>query len=201
MSTHPLVSVIIPTFNRRNDLLHCLRSLTESSYKNMEIIVVDNGSTDDTSEAVKRHYPNVRLIDLDKNTGVTGGRNAGARVAKGDFILFLDHDMVVDKEMVGTLISFMLNDENIGAIGPVIYYFNEPTKIWAAGTSINILTGKVSFNTRETNEAYFEVQVLPAAIMVRREILQKIGLFDETFFAVYEDTDFCFRIREAGYKV
>ncbi|MEM0050458.1 glycosyltransferase [Thermofilum sp.] len=71
---------------------------------------------------------------------MTGGRNAGARVAKGDFILFLDHDMVVDKEMVGTLISFMLNDENIGAIGPVIYYFNEPTKIWSYTCSADLIT-------------------------------------------------------------
>lgn len=201
MQACPLVSVVIPTFNNKDSLLQCLKSLTVSSYKNIEIIVVDNGSTDGTSEAVKQYFPEVKLITLNENTGVTGGRNTGAKVAKGEFILFLDHDMVADKEMIKILVEIMQKNANIGISGPVIYYYDEPEKIWAAGTSINMLTGKISFNNVMSSDEYFEVQVMPAAIMVRRDVLRRVGLFDDTFFATYEDTDLCFRIRKAGYKV
>ena len=197
----PLVSAVVPTLNRKDDLLHCIESVIDSSYENIEIIVVDNASTDGTGEAVRQLYPNVKLVRLGENTGVTGGRNVGARMAKGEFILFLDHDMIVDKELVKNLVN-ALKSKSVGAAGSIIYYFDEPKKIWAAGTSINMLTGKISFNNIVIDDrAYAEVQVLPAAIMVRREVLEKVGLFDGIFFAVYEDTDFCFRVKEAGYKV
>jgi len=201
----PLVSAVIPTFNRKDDLLECLRALSNSSYSNMEIVVVDNASTDGTSEAIQKLYPYVKLMKLERNTGVTGGRNAGARVAKGEFILFLDHDMIVDKQMVEELTKVIEADPSIGVAGPVIYYYDEPSKIWAAGTSISMTTGKVSFNTVNPDESGlispFEVQVLPAAILTRKELLFQIGFFNDEFFAVYEDTDFCLRARDVGYKV
>jgi GT2 family glycosyltransferase len=201
----PLVSVVIPTFNRKNDLLECLTALLNSSYGNIEIIVVDNASTDGTNEAVKRMFPKVKLIRNKRNEGVTGGRNRGAIEAEGDYILFLDHDMIVDKQMVGELMKIIEADPKVGMAGPIIYYYDEPSKVWAAGTSINMLTGKVDLNILNSDKTGrgepFDVQVLPAAFMVGKEILNKVGLFDDVFFAVYEDTDFCFRVREAGYRV
>ena len=196
----PLVSVVVPTFNRKNDLLRCLGSLMESSYKHIEVIVVDNGSTDGTCEAVKNFHPNVKLINLDKNTGVTGGRNAGAKIAMGDLLLFLDHDMVVDERMLEVLVNLLLEDEKIGSVGPVIYYLDDPNRVWSAGSSINMLTGKISANT-EVHKKAVDVQVLPAVILARKELLEKLGFYDNVFFAVYEDTDICFRIKKAGYKV
>jgi GT2 family glycosyltransferase len=205
MSTCPLVSVIIPTFNRKNDLLSCLNSIKDSTYTNLEIIVVDNASTDGTYDAVKETFPNVKLIRNEKNLGVTGGRNRGAIESKGDYLLFLDHDMVIDRQMIEELLKVLESDTSIGVAGPVIYYYDEPSKVWAAGTSIDILTGKVRFNTFDSSEVNinepFDVQVLPAAFMVKRDVLHKVGLFDDVFFAVYEDTDFCFRIKEAGFRV
>jgi GT2 family glycosyltransferase len=201
LSTEPLVSVIIPTFNRKDDLLLCLNSLKNSTYPNLEIIVVDNASTDGTYNAVKQIFPDVKIVINDRNLGVTGGRNRGAIESRGDYLLFLDHDMIVDKQMIEELLKAVRVDPKIGIAGPIIYYYDEPSKVWAAGTSISMLTGKISFNDKVTNTKHFEVQVIPATIIVKREVLDKVGLFDETFFATYEDTDFCFRIRKAGYKV
>jgi GT2 family glycosyltransferase len=202
---NPLVSVVIPTFNRKNDLLECLTALLNSSYDNIEIIVVDNASTDGTNEAVKQMFLNVKLIQNERNLGVTGGRNRGATEAKGDYTLFLDHDMIVDKQMVEELMKIIEADPKIGMAGPIIYYYDEPSKVWAAGTSINMLTGKIHFNTLNSDKTGlnepFDVRVLPAAFMVGKETLNKVGLFDDVFFAVYEDTDFCFRVKEAGYRV
>lgn len=200
-----LVSVVIPTFNSRNNLLECLGVLSFSSYSDMEIVVVDNASTDGTYDAVKQKFPNIKLIQNERNMGVTGGRNKGAIEAKGDYLLFLDHDMIVDKQMVEELVKIIEADRSIGVAGPIIYYYDEPGEVWAAGTSINMLTGKIHFNTFNPDKVGinepFNVQVMPAALMVRREVLHKVGLFDDVFFAVYEDTDFCFRAREAAYRV
>lgn len=202
---NPLVTIVIPTFNRKDDLLECLRTLLNSSYGSMETIVVDNASTDGTYDAVKQMFPNVKLIKNDRNLGATGGRNKGAIEAKGDYLLFLDHDMIIDKQMIEELMKAIEADPGIGMAGAVVYYYDEPSKVWAAGTSINMLNGKVHFNNISPKEAGidepFNVQVLPAAFMVKREHLNKLGLFDDVFFAVYEDTDFSFRVKEAGYKV
>lgn len=167
--------------------------------------MIDNGSTDGTGDAIKRLFPEVKLIKSKRNLGVTGGRNLGVKYSSGEYIFFVDHDTVVDKYAVSELLSVMENTPKIGAAGPIVYYYHEPKKISAFGTSIDLLTGKVSFNfTGLTQDCQLkkiiQVQVIPVAIFVRREVLDKVGMFDDVFFAVYEDTDFCFRIRKAGYR-
>lgn len=200
------VSIVIPTYNRREDVLECLLSLKRQDYPNYEIIVVDNASTDGTAEAIKQRFPDMKLVKSQKNLGVTGGRNLGAKHANGDYVLFLDHDTVVDGRMLFELTSVMHNDSSIGLAGPIVYYYDDPRRIWAAGTSISLISGRISFNFADAiDHGQFnntmEVQVLPAALLVKKEVLNKVEPFDDTFFAVYEDTDFCFRVREAGYKV
>ena len=175
-------------------------------YPNYEIIVVDNGSTDGTGDSIERLFHEVKLVKSNRNLGVTGGRNLGAKHSSGEYIFFLDHDTIVDKNTLNELMGVMQSDPNIGVAGPAIYYYNGPKRVWALGTSINMLTGRVSFNHEgKTDNGQFvkaiEVQVLPTAILVKREVIDKVGLFDDVFFAVYEDTDFCFRVKEAGYKV
>jgi len=165
LSTEPLVSVIIPTFNRKDDLLLCLNSLKNSTYPNLEIIVVDNASTDGTYNAVKQIFPDVKIVINDRNLGVTGGRNRGAIESRGDYLLFLDHDMIVDKQMIEELLKAVRVDPKIGIAGPIIYYYDEPSKVWAAGTSISMLTGKISFNDKVTYTKHFEVQVIPAPLL------------------------------------
>jgi len=202
----PMVSIVIPTYNRKNDVLECLGSLKKLDYPNYEIIVVDNNSTDGTSEAIEQDFPDVKILQSRSNLGVTGGRNLGARHAKGDFVLFLDNDMIVEENCVTELVKAMQTDQRIGAVGPIIYYYDDPERVWAAGTSISLVTGKVSFNlSKSINKGQFtdamSVEVLPAIALVRKSLLKSVGLFDDTFFAVYEDTDFCFRIREAGYRL
>lgn len=199
MST--LVSIIIPTYNRKNELLGCLDSVYRSSYNNIETIVVDNASIDGTTKLVRKLYPQTEIIELDRNTGVTGGRNVGAKIAKGDFILFLDSDVIIDKLMIDALVKVMLNDDSIGIVGPVIYYNDEPNRIWAAGTSIDLPSGRVHFNQNLETAEPFEVQVMPPPIMIRRKTLEEIGLFDNNFFAAFEDSDFCFKVKEVGLKV
>lgn len=202
----PTVSVVIPTLNRKSDVMECIQSLLRSEFHPLEIVVVDNGSNDNTSKAVNDTFPTVRVFRSKRNLGVTGGRNLGAKIARGDYVFFVDHDTVTDGETVKELVEVLEHDDEIGVAGPIVNYYGDPDRIWAAGTSVSLKTGKVRFNmTGEidtgTLEDPFDVQVLPSAFMVKRDALEKVGGFDDTFFAVYEDTDFCLRIRKAGYRI
>lgn len=199
------VSVIVPTYNSWSTLKECLKSILKQTLKPDEIIVVDNGSSDGTSNRVERFFPKVKLVTLPKNTGVTGGRNTGIKFAsnKSDYLFFFDHDMVADKNMISELTAVAQTDPKIGIVTPKIYYWGDKKRIWSAGTSINLWTGRIIFRGgRDLGQfdKVEEVQVAPAAILVKKTVIQKIKKFDDIYFATYEDTDFCFRARYAGFK-
>lgn len=200
------VSVIIPTYNSCGILRKCVESILSQTIKLSEVIVVDNGSTNVALVYLKKIFPRIKLLKLENNTGVTGGRNAGIKIAdkRADYLLFFDHDMVADKNMVKELIEVVETDDAIGIATPKIYYWEDKKRIWSAGTGINLWTGQVLFrggmDVGQYNEVE-EVQVAPAAILVKKKVLDEIGGFDEKYFAVYEDTDYCFRAGKMGFKV
>ena len=202
---HVEVSVVIPTYNRKTDVFECLQSVRHLQHPAYEIVVVDNASTDGTNEMIRRLFHGVAIVRSSTNLGVTGGRNLGAKHARGIYLFFLDHDTVVDRNVLNELLGVMKNDPTIGIAGPAVYYYEDSTRIWALGTSIDMRTGRVSFNHEgEVDNGQFrimDVQVLPTAFIVRADLMKRIGWFDDVFYAVYEDTDFCFRARELGYRV
>ncbi len=197
------IVVIIPTYNSWLTLNESIQSIKKQTVKPSQIIVVDNASTDGTSQKVKAKYPEVNLVTLNTNTGVTGGRNEGIRKAKNyDYLLFFDHDMVADKRMLESLIETSNLKKNIGIVTPKIFYFNNKQRIWSAGTGINLWNGQILFRGGKDTGQYDiaeEVQVAPAALLVKKEVMQKIKFFDNSYFATYEDTDFCFNAKEKGY--
>ena len=204
------VSVVIPTYNLKKELLECIESIVKQDYPNLEIVVVDNGSTDGTVKSIKsliiNGLTNLRLVENARNLGVTGGRNAGIKTASGRaaYLFFFDHDMVAETDMIAQLVKVAESDPKIGIVTPKIYYFGDKKRIWAAGTGINLWTGQIIFRGGEDEGQYEEVeevQVAPAAILVKRKVLDKIGGFDDIYFATYEDTDFCFRAKKAGFRI
>lgn len=205
----PKVSIIILSYNARNDVVDCLESVFNLNYPNHEIIIVDNGSTDGSwgaIKAMKGRYPLLKLIRSKLNLGRTGGYNLGLKYATGEYIMFLDQDTIVDKNMVNELVKVIEMDPTIGAVGPKIYYYNDPKRIWSAGTSVNLLTGRVHFlGCNQIDKGQFnsviEVQQHPTAILVKREAINKINGYDKDIFMVYCDADFCVRIWKACYKI
>ena len=200
------ISVVIPTYNSWTTLKDCIASIQKQTLTSIEILVVDNGSSDNTSDKVRKKFPKVKLITLKKNSGVTGGRNKGIEYSNKntDFILFFDHDMVADKKMIEELVKTAHLGKSIGIVTPKIYYADDKKRIWAAGTGINLWTGQVLFRGGEDigqfqNEE--EVQVAPAVLLVKKEVIEKLQGFDDRYFATYEDTDFCFRASSYGWKV
>ena len=196
------LSAVIPTFNARHDAVEAVRSLKAQTWGPLEIIVVDNGSSDGTPDAVAAACPDVTVLRLPSNTGVTGGRNAGFAHASGDVVLFFDHDMVADPAMAGALLAAAQSDPAAGIVTGKIYYAGDRNRIWAAGTGIDLRTGRVWFRGGPDTGQYErqeDVPVAPAMMLVTRAAMEATGGFDDLFFANWEDADFCFRARAAGF--
>jgi len=199
------VVAIVPTYNSWGTLEPCLKSLQRQTFKLKDVVVVDNGSTDGTSQKVRKQFPGVTLVTLRENTGVTGGRNKGIEIArklKPDFFLVFDHDMVAASQMTSELLIPFFDKGEVGITTPKIYYWDNKNIIWAAGTDVNLWTGQTIFRGGKDNgqfEIAQEVAVAPAVLLVKGEVLEKVSGFDEKYFATYEDTDFCFRTKKAGF--
>jgi hypothetical protein len=176
------------------------------NYPNFEVIVVDQNSSDGTANAIEKIFPEIKLIKNKENLGRTGGYNTGFNYAQGDYILCLDHDTVVHEDMLTELVKVAEKGVRIGAVGPKIYYYNDPNRLWSIGEFVSLKTGRSwSFGYNEIDKGQFEksfvVQIYPTAILVKRKVMNLIGGFDDIFFAVYCDSDFCVRIYEAGYII
>ena len=129
----PLVSIVIPTLNRRTQLRNCLNSLLEINYSNFEVVVVDNGCTDDTEEMVRRDFSNVNFI-FEKKKGVVFARNAGSKFAKGEIIAYTDDDCIVDPNWISELVSGF-SSPKIGAVGGPVFHLHPeliPEKFWCS---------------------------------------------------------------------
>jgi GT2 family glycosyltransferase len=206
------ISVIVPTYNSWNTLRECIDSILKQAPRPFEVIVVDNASTDGTFERIQNskfknqnYNLKLKIYRNEKNLGVTGGRNRGIKEAskKSDYLFFFDHDMVADKKMLEELVKVAEMDKSIGIVTPKIYYFSNRKKIWSSGTGINLWTGQILFRGGDDAGQYEkieEVQVAPAAMLVKRQVIRRIKRFDNKYFATFEDTDFCFRAKRAGFK-
>lgn len=201
-----LVSVVIVTRNRKKDLLECVDSYRKSTYPKIEIIVVDNASNPAVAGWLSQKYKDVKLITSDKNIGAAGGRNLGIAHSRGEFILFSDDDAFADKEMVDNLVRAFEENKKAGIIQPLVYDKQKPNMLQGAGHDINLTTGRIkAWGVREIDGGQYEglrkVPMAGCVWMVRRAVIQKIGLFDEEYFIPYEDCDFCSRAKRAGFEI
>ncbi|MFH0876443.1 MAG: glycosyltransferase family 2 protein [archaeon] len=201
-----LVSIIIPTYNREKEVLNCLKSLSLIDYPNVEVIVVDNASDDNTVREIKNRFPKAKIIRQAKNNGAVVARNIGAKEALGDYILFLDSDNYVKKDFLSELVKLMETDKNIGFAGPKMYFYHDKKRIWYAGVKINLATSITKYiGSNEIDDGQYdkikEVEHIPNCWLVRKSIIDKIGLMDETFVMTYGEADWPMRAKKAGYKV
>jgi GT2 family glycosyltransferase len=202
--------VIIPTYNRSDDLIECLESLSLSGIKKEHIIVVDNCSQDETRDKVRNYHPEIILISLEKNLGATGASNIGFQYAlnrQADYILRLDSDTIVSENFIRPMLNVAESDPKIGIISPKIYYFEPPDEIWYAGADAQpLIFGATNEHRHEIdrpqNSYLREVDyVWAAAMLIKSEVIKKTGGFDTDFFVYYEEVDFCERVRKLGYKL
>ena len=204
-----MVSVIIPTYNRMEMLHECVESVIRSTYKDLEVIVVDNCSTDGTVKDIKNMMLSdgrIKIVQLEQNLMAAGGRNKGIEVASGDFMLFLDNDNVIYEDMIEILVNKMESNRRIGLAGPLSINRNQDDTIWLAAGGYNFYTsrpdtvhGGVKFGSVKLDEKY-KTYYSPNAMMISREAIEKVGGFDTFYYAMYEEADIGYRISRAGYE-
>jgi hypothetical protein len=200
----PLISVVIVTKDRLKDTTECIQSVFSSKSVKIEVILVDNGSTDNTVQIIGKKFPNVHIISNNQNLGLAEGRNLGQRIAKGDFILFLDSDTLIESNMVYELALMLILDKRIAFSSPKMYSSFEPKRVWYAGAFFSLVSGKaLNFGGLNIDNGQFD-QILttshaPTSFLVRKDIANKLGGHDNIFMMSYADSDFCIRMWKAGF--
>lgn len=198
------VSVVTSAYNRADDLVRCIESIQKSSYTDYEIVVVDNASCDETSKILKKKYgASINLLTLAENRFSAGGKNAGIEIAKGEYLWFVDSDMVVSEELMAGLVSILDSHEKIGLVGARIYYYSDKYRIWSNGSKISLFTSmtKTIDESKLSDDNIQEVPIILCGYMVRREVIEGIGGFDEQLKIVFEEADFARKIYNLNYKI
>jgi GT2 family glycosyltransferase len=200
----PMVHVVVLNWNGWSDTSVCLSSLQHLSYRNFRVIVVDNGSMDDSVSRIRGQFPEVELIETGKNLGFAAGCNAGMAhaLAQGaDYIWLLNNDTTVHQAALQSLVGVAESDRRIGAVGSAIYSADNPDRIEAwGGGYVNFWLGRSRHSLKPVSDMKIQF-ITGASLFLPRNIIKEQGVFDEGFFMYWEDADYCFRLRRAGWKL
>jgi len=203
----PLVYIIVLNWNRREDTLECLRSLSAVKYENFKILLVDNASSDGTVEAVAREFPAASIVSNSTNLRFAGGNNVGIRIAMergADFVLLLNNDTTVDPDFLTELVAGASSDST-GMTGPKMYFYDDPKRLWYAGGKIEFWKGWIShIGVREVDAGQYDTPaetqyISGCCVLVKKEVVERIGMLDEAYYIYGEDADWCVRATRAGY--
>ncbi len=206
---NPLVSIVTLNWNQTVITCEFLESTRHLSYKNYEILVCDMGSDIDPTQQINdASYPHTRVLRSAVNLGFTGGNNWGMRQAKGDFIFIVNNDTEVTPNLLDVLLEPFYTDTTIGVTCPKIRFHHHPDIIQYAGFNpIDLYTGRTTaVGTMQTDKGQHNISGYThgahgCAMMVKKEVIDKVGMFPEKFFIYYEEWDWSARIIKAGYNI
>ncbi|MGB8063165.1 MAG: glycosyltransferase family 2 protein [Candidatus Sulfotelmatobacter sp.] len=198
------VAIVVLNWNGWKDTQMCLSSLRQLDYQNYEVIVVDNGSSDDSAARIGSDFSEVTIVETGENRGFAGGCNLGIRHAlshSADFVWLLNNDTIVHPEALQRLMDKAQGDRRIAAVGSAIYYMEEPQHLQAwGGGHVNFWLGRSRHFLAPVPDDAVDF-ITGASMLLSREALGSVGLLDERFFMYWEDADFCFRLRNAKWKL
>jgi GT2 family glycosyltransferase len=214
------LSIIIVNWNTRELLRACLESLREFlAHPAYEIMVVDNASSDGSAQMVGEEFPSARLLALPENIGFSRGNNAALRQAKGQYLMLLNSDTEVQPGAIELMCSYMDEHSDVGGLGPQLLnpdgtvqlscrtFPSYRTALFHRKSLITRLFPQNRFSaqylmTKTGHADTMEVDwVIGACLLTRRKIIEQVGLMDEEFFMYAEDVDWCYRMRQAGWKI
>ena len=204
------ISVIIPTFNRAEMVCRCVQSVLDTNWQSLEVIVVDDCSPDDTMNKVKEQFGDkVKYIRNERNSFQAVSRNNGARMATGEFLFFLDDDNVVDKNIFRETAQAFAKNPNLGLVAPMAIHMRpgKSNVIWSLGSDFNRWTSQPNDNQPNLpitelpdNPKSYPTSYYPNGFIVPRKVFDSVGGFDEKYVQIFEESDFGWKIREAGYE-
>lgn len=202
------IYIIVLNWNNASDTVSCLESLERSDKVPYKPVVVDNGSGDESAQIIRARYPNVDMIENTHNLGYAAGNNVGIRYALqagAEWILLLNNDVIVAADFLTELVYAAQDLSEVGALGPLVYHSDSQDEIQAAG---GFFLNGFEYRWQRTGELdtgqfdgkLYSVDLLPGcALLLSREVLEKVGLLDERFFMYREDIDLCLRVAAADY--
>lgn len=199
------VSIIFVNYKgKEDDIKTCLSSLYKQTFRDFEVIFVDNDSQDDSVEFVKKKFPKVRIIESKKNLGFAAGNNLGVKYARGKYVFILNLDTQVDRNCLKELVGFIKNNKDV-VVSPKILLSNKRNEINTTGMAFHYLgfgwcdnLGKID------NDQFNEMEITfpsGAAFLISKNIYNTLGGFDENYFMYYEDSDLGWRLRLKDYKI
>ncbi|OGU00262.1 MAG: hypothetical protein A2085_03915 [Gemmatimonadetes bacterium GWC2_71_10] len=201
--TAPRVSVVIPTWNGAGVLAGALRSLAAQTFADFETIVVDNGSSDGTAEMLARDWPAVKCVALPANLGFAVATNRGIVAGHGRIVVCMNNDVVAEPEWLGALVHALDARPDVGSVASKMLDARRPGIIDAAGDTMSLVAWNIGRGERDGPRFAQGREVLSAcagAAAYRREVFDRVGLFDESFFAWFEDVDLGIRAQLAGFR-
>ena len=210
MNNNATLAIILVNWNRSSDTLNCIESINKSGYRDYVVFVVDNGSREEQIEALRHCDLDYVLIEAGENLGYTGGNNRGISCAiegGAEYVLLLNNDTYISPDALQNLMHSALSDRKIGVISPKILFHPRRELIWAAGTSFNhrVLIGRLSgyksVDSGQFDRAIDVDYVTGCAMLIQTKVISEVVMLCDDYFAVCEDLDYCFRVRDAGYRI
>lgn len=207
-----MISVIIVSYNKPELLRQTVLSLKSHHHQNMEIIVVDNSDQDDVKKMINKDFKDVIYKSMESNIGFGRANNFGFQLSKGDYIAFLNNDLIFKEDVISPLVSELEKDNSLGIIGPKL--LNEDMSLQFSCCnfpSVGDIIKADIWGDQSVNRWYLtdwdhhqkrEVDYVSGALMVmRRDLIEKVGLFDDIYFMYSEEVDLCYRVKQAGYRI
>lgn len=204
------VGIILVNYNGKNYNEECIDSILKSTYKNIEIIVVDNASNDNSVEILKKRYMNnIIIVETGLNLGFSGGNNVGIKLAlekKCNFILLLNNDTAIEENMIEIMVEASINNQ-YSVISPKIYYYDNKEIIWSAGADMIWKKGiPAQRGMNEVDKGQYDVEcnveiATGCCLLIPKNIIEEVGLLPDDYFLYYEDTDYTTQIVRKGYKI
>lgn len=198
-----LVSLIIINYNGGKITLDCIDSILKQNYKNIEIIVSDNGSKDNSIKRIRNKFPKVKILELGENRGYAGGINKGLEIASGEYIVVMNNDLILKKD---TITEILKRKEEADIFGVKNYYVSNPKILWATGVKLNRIIMKANLvGIKQKDEGQYDKtkfkHLVGSFLFVKKKVFDKIGGFDEDIFCYYEETEFQERATLNGFKI
>ena len=204
------ISVIVPTFNRSEMVCRCVHSVLNTQWDELEVIVVDDCSPDDTSRKLKDEFGDrIKYVRNEKNSFQAVSRNNGARIAEGDYLFFLDDDNVVDKDILKEISKAFEANSALGLVAPMAIHIRDRKRniVWSLGSDFNRWTSQpndykanIPLEELPDNPKSYPTSYYPNGFVVPRKVFDAVGGFDESYVQIFEESDLGWKIAEAGYE-
>lgn len=203
------VAIVILNYKNPSDTIECVKSIQCSSYKDYNIFIVDNNSMDGSFEQLTKTYPQYQVYETGNNGGYAAGNNFAIKIAlkqNYDYVAIVNNDVIVEKDTLKKLVDYLNQNCQVGIVGPKICNYPDTEIIQSMGFRVILAKGRTpAINEGKKASSVHSIvncdALCGAFMLIRREVLQRVGLMPELYFLFFEETDWCLHVKNAGFLI